>query len=162
MTDDGRDIQRLSPDKLMTGFAASPIWTGLLISLAAHVVVIGGTSLGYVYGLVDTKWAAERKADKEDMERARKAADLKEQIDSSRPDTGAGPEKTDGTKPEGAPAGKEGAAPVRPERKMTREERLMKERADTPVVKAVTEAASPEDIPKEPDLGISLDETNPD
>lgn len=158
MTDE-RDVQRLSPDKLMTGFAAGRIWTGLLISVAAHVVVIGGTSLGYIYGRIDPKGADARKADNEEKERARKAADLKDQIDSSKPDAGAGSEKTDGTKPEGAPAGKEGAASVKPEKRMTREERLMRERADTPVVKAITEVASPEDIPKEPDLGISIDET---
>jgi hypothetical protein len=37
---------------------------------------------------------------------------------------------------------------------------LMEKHKDAPVVKAITEKAKKEDIPKEPDIGISIDETN--
>jgi hypothetical protein len=36
----------------------------------------------------------------------------------------------------------------------------MEKHKDAPVVKEITEKAKKEDIPKEPDIGISIDETN--
>ena len=148
MADNERDIQRLSPDGLMSGFSTSRVWTALTISLGVHAVVILGTSLGYIYGRIDTEWAEEQKALQQKEAKAEQAAKLKDEIDAS--------------KPEKPPAGKDASSKSPPAKKMTDEERLMKERADTPVVKAITEAASPEDIPKEPGLGISIDETNPE
>ncbi len=148
MADDKRDIQRLSPDRLMSGFSTSRVWTALTISLGVHAVIILGTSLGYVYGRIDTEWAEEQKARQQEEAKAEQAARLKDEIDAS--------------KPEKSPAGKDASSKAPPAKKMSDEERLMKERADTPVVKAITEAARPEDIPKEPGLNISIEDTNPD
>ncbi len=153
MADNERDIQRLSPDRIMAGFSVSRVWTALVISLGVHAVVILGTSLGYVYGRIDTEWAEEQKARQQKEAKAEQAARLKNEIDASTPDR---------AEPEKPTAGKDAASEAPPAKKMTDEERLMKERADTPVVKAITEAAKPEDIPKEPGLNISIDDTNPD
>ncbi len=148
MADDKRDIQRLSPDRLMSGFSTSRVWTALTISLGAHAVIILGTSLGYVYGRIDTEWAEEQKARQQKEAKAEQAARLKDEIDAS--------------KPEKPSAGKDASSKAPPAKKVSYEERLMRERADTPVVKAITEVAKPEDIPKEPGLNISIEDTNPE
>ncbi|MHC4199075.1 MAG: hypothetical protein ACYSU0_03725 [Planctomycetota bacterium] len=153
MADDERDIQRLSPDRLMSGFSTSRVWTALTISLGAHAVIILGTSLGYIYGRIDTEWAEEQKALRQEEAKAEQAAKLKDEIDASKPE---------GAEPGEPPAGKDGSSKAPPAKKVSDEERLMKERADTPVVKAITEAAKPEDIPKEPGLNISIEDTNPE
>jgi hypothetical protein len=40
-------------------------------------------------------------------------------------------------------------------------EQIMHDRQNTPIIKAITEKASPEEIPNQPnDLGISINDTN--
>ena len=153
MADSERDIQRLSPDGLMAGFSTSRVWRALMISLGVHAVIILGTSLTYIYGRIDTNWAEEQKARQQAEAKAEQAEKLKDEINTSKPK---------GAEPAKPPAGTDASSKTAPAKKLTDEARLMRERADTPVVRAITEAAKPEDIPKEPALGISIDETNPE
>ena len=54
------DISKLSPDRLMRRFRDSKIIAAMLLALALHVVVLGGTSVDYIHGLVDPAWKDEQ------------------------------------------------------------------------------------------------------
>ena len=46
-------VQALDPDQLVKGFSRTNFIRFMLISVVLHVIVIGGTSMGYVFGLVN-------------------------------------------------------------------------------------------------------------
>lgn len=134
MTEDQNDIENLSPYKLIDNFSKSRLVPCIVLALAVHVAVIGGTSVGYIY---DTWIDAKDPAQQGEQEKQQDAA-------SGRPDAPASPE---------APPKAMGTAEA-PENQLDKHKHA-------PVVKKITETAKPEDIPKEPgDLGITIEETN--
>lgn len=120
------------------------MWIG--VSLLLHIVLITGTSLGFIRDTwIDPEAAKERKA--KAAEAAKAAAT--QPTAATKPASGAA----------GAPAaanGKAGSSGA----SSTGDSNLDAAK-DTPVVKRSTEAAKASEIPSKPDdLGISLDDTN--
>ena len=149
MTEHVRDIDRLSPDKLVAGFARSKVALCCLIALGIHVVVLGGTSVTYVRDVwlfpeeAKARKDAELKGKKEKADKAAAAAAAK------RPKPTSSPATAQESKPDGD-AGK------------TAHDKLLEKHKNTPVVKAITDTAKPGEIPTTPDdIGITIDETNP-
>ncbi len=144
------DIQRINPDRLVHGFRRIDLFLiGLALAVGIHVAVIGGTSVSYVLDQLDPSRVEARKAELA----ARKKAD---EAEKARAGT---PAEKDAGAPEGGPADEPAAGggdqPSSPAANVP--EHLK----DHPVVREVTEAADPDEIPDAPDdLGISLDETN--
>jgi hypothetical protein len=137
-------IDRLSPEALVKPFAESRILGWFLVALAAHAVVIGALSLGTLRDLLDPEGAAARKAA---AAAAAKAAPATE--------TAAAPAATDTAAPATATAG--GAAEAAGRTPAAEPAREL-----SPVEKATTEAAKPDEIPRAPDdLGLSIEDTNP-
>jgi outer membrane biosynthesis protein TonB len=134
------DVGRLSPDKLVVGFSRSRIMKWLLIAVIAHVAFAGATSVGFIRDhWIDPEGAAQRKAA---LEAKRKAAMEAEEAEPAEPETKAEAKaETDKKAPPDSA-------------------KLIEKHKDAPVVKEITEKAKKEDIPKEPDIGISIDETN--
>jgi len=133
---------RQSPDRLMQLFTHTPALKWLAVSIAAHLLILGITSLGYIRDRwIDPEGAAERAA-------AAKAAAA-----SVPPEAAAAPEAgATGAPPESA------AAPVAPGPRT--EAQLLEDRKNAPVVQRITDTAAPQDIPRQPDdLGLSLEDT---
>lgn len=138
---------QVAPDDLLASFSQSHLVRWFLMALLIHAVVIGGFSVGTIRDWVDPEGA---KARKEAAIAAAKAATAPAEAapaaegkpaESATPDTKAGDTKTG--------EAKAGAATSAAE-------------AKTPIEKATTEAAKPEEIPSAPDdLGLSIEDTNP-
>ncbi len=147
------DYSRHSPDRLLTGFTKGRMALWMVTAVVVHVVFIVVTSLGSIRDRwIDPEGAAARKVA---LEAARKAASqvapAPAKTPSVAPATNAAPvaqtNATEGTN----------AAAVTGNGK----DEIPDDRRNTPVVKRITEAAKPEDIPKQPNgLGISIDDTN--
>ena len=139
---DDQDIQRHSPQKLMGSFAGSRMLVCLGIALAVHVIIVGGSSLDYIYYNWINREAGKARQERLEAERKAKADGGREAAET--------PAGGDAKAEPGAAAGAEG------------EEAMLEAHSDTPVVKRVTEKATPDEIPEQPEeLGISLDDTNP-
>ena len=83
------------------------------------------------------------------------AAEEEVQAEDGTPAADAAPAIQEASAPAGTPA----ARPAVSDGDATDAE-LLQQRSDSPVVKRITEAAKPEEIPDEPgDLGISLEDT---
>ena len=52
------DIQHLDPDSLVKGFSKTAFVRFLLVSVVLHIVIIGGTSVGFVLNIVNPPEAA--------------------------------------------------------------------------------------------------------
>ena len=137
----GRSASRspadVSPDDLLADFSTSHIVRWFLVALLLHAVVIGGFSIGTIRDALDPEGA---KARKEAALAAAKAAATPAATaepataPSAATPAAAAPEATAATKPD---------AP------------------QTPIEKATTEAAKPDEIPDAPDdLGLSIEDTN--
>jgi len=139
------DPTPLSPDKLVTGFSRTRIARWLLLALLVHVVFAGATSVGFIRDhWIDPEGAALRKKEREAKRKAELAAATEAETEKAE----ASPE------PKAAPDAKveAKAAPDDP--------KLIEKHKDAPIIKEITAKAKKKDIPKEPDLGISIDETN--
>lgn len=144
MPDTDKDIERLAPQKLLERFSRGRILLCLGAAALLHVVIIGSLSTSYIYynwinpeaGIAReeaAKKAAEGTTDEAATPAKAKAADTNQVAES---------------KPKDDDSGKSQA-------------QLLEEHKDSPVVKAITEKAKPEEIPAEPDsLGISIEDTN--
>jgi hypothetical protein len=138
MTDPSQvDIQKLSPDKLMRRFSESGIVACIFLAFVLHVIVLGGTSVSYIHGLVDPAW-------KEQQERLEAEARNRRQAARAAKTGAARPAAT-------APATRPATRPVtRPKPKGDGERKLPKE---------LTTMPGSGEIPKLPGRGISIDET---
>jgi hypothetical protein len=124
---------QISPDDLLLGFSKSHLVRWFLAALVLHAIVIGGFSVGTVRDWLDPEGAKVRK---EAAIAAVKAASAPAEAAASQPAEG---------QPEAKPAEPQAGA-----------------EAKTPIEKATTEAAKPEEIPSAPDdLGLSIEDTNP-
>jgi hypothetical protein len=137
MAEPSPDLARLSPDKLVARFARSKILGCIVLALAIHIVFAGATSVTFIRDRwIDPEGAAQRK---KEQEAAAKAAQEDEEAEpedaapASAPTQAKSPE-SDAQPPDG--------------------------RKDAPIVKETTDLPEKGEIPTEPDLGISIDETN--
>jgi hypothetical protein len=147
MSDTGNDMERLAPQKLLEPFAKGKVIRFVILAVVIHVVVIGAFSTRYVY----YNWI-DREAGK-----ALKEAEALEVAERKAGPATAAPIATNRA---AAPAAPKGSAP---QTTGTSDKELVEKHGDKPVVKAITEAASPDEIPKAPTpdgLGISLEDTN--
>jgi len=142
--DKDNDVDRFAPQKLLDEFTKSRIVLCVALALAVHVVLIGGSSLEYVYFNWINRDAgiAREEAKKAELEAKKKAE--REAAAAAR----AAKSKTS-----------EKAAEKKPGAEDTDEEMIEKHK-DSTVVKEITETATPDEIPDKPDdLGISIEET---
>ena len=124
---------QISPDDLLLGFSKSHLVRWFLAALVLHAIVIGGFSVGTVRDWLDPEGAKVRK---EAAIAAVKAASAPAEAAAAQPSEG---------QPEAKPAEPQAGS-----------------EAKTPIEKATTEAAKPEEIPSAPDdLGLSIEDTNP-
>jgi len=147
MSDIGDNIERLSPQKLLESFSKGKAISCVILALAIHVVVIGGLSVRYIYYNWINPEAGELLRQREEQEAAEK--------------------KLQASAPAPATSNATGVAAVTPPDKTPQaageDRKIVQEHGDKPVVKAITDAAKPEEIPDMPTpggLGISLDDTN--
>lgn len=147
MNPNSPEIEKLSPQKLLGTFTQSRFVLWVVAALAIHIVVIGGMSAGYIRDTwIDPEGAIQRKAAAEAAAKA-EAEKLMRQ-NAPAPATNAASAAVTATNPP-APAATTNA-----------EANLLEQRKDTPVVKAITETAPTNDIPKQPDdIGISIKDT---
>ncbi len=132
-------IDRLSPDSLVASFSQSHLVRWFLVAFVMHTVVIGAFSIGYVRDLIDPVGAAARKADVIAAAKAVVAA------------TAAAPPADPAAKPG------DGKTP------QSAEKSDGKSAEKSPIEKATSEAAKPDEIPATPDdLGLSIEDTNPE
>jgi len=141
------EIDRLSPDSLITMFSRSPLLLACVLSVVIHGALTLATSWKYTY---------------ENYIKEKPASSLQEEPAATN-GTAAAAAATNA--PPVAPtngvavpaAATNAAAPVEDE-----EAAKLKQYSNAPVVKAITEVASTNEIPKVEDaLGISIKETNP-
>jgi hypothetical protein len=145
MNPNSPEIEKLSPQKLLGTFTQSRFVLWVVAALAIHIVVIGGMSAGYIRDTwIDPEGAVQRKAAAEAAAKA-EAEKLMRQ---------------------NAPVPATNAAAVAatnaptPAATTNAEANLLEQRKNTPVVKAITETAPTNDIPKQPDdIGISIKDT---
>jgi len=125
---------RQDPDKLMKLFSTTPVLRWIVVSVLAHILIIGLTSPGYILD----HWID---PDGADARAARRAA-----VQAEQEETAPSPAET----PEAdaaAPAAGTAAGP-------------QVQRDAAPVVRRITETPAAQDIPREPDdLGLSLEDT---
>jgi hypothetical protein len=135
----------LSKGKAVAGFGKTNTMMWISVSLVIHIALIGGTSVPYIMDRwIDPDAAVARKAAAE-AEAAKKKAEAKAAASGKPLTPPVGPGNGAATAPSTGP-------------KLTPDEAA---KADTPVMKRITETAKPEDMPKKPDdLGLSIDETN--
>ncbi len=132
-------IDRLSPDSLVASFSQSHLVRWFLVAFVMHTVVIGAFSIGYVRDLIDPVGAAARKAEVIAAAKAVVAA------------TAAAPPADPAAKPG------DGKTP------QSAEKSDGKSAEKSPIEKATSEAAKPDEIPATPDdLGLSIEDTNPE
>jgi len=142
-----KDTDRFAPQHLLVEFTKNRIVRCLAVALVVHVVIIGGSSLDYVwYSWINpeagrAREEAQKKAREAEVAKARAAetqpSDSGEKGESG--ETGTG----EGSSGEGTDQG------------------LTEKNKTNPVMQEITEKAKPEDIPDRPeDLGLSIDETS--
>lgn len=140
---DAAAAAQASPDDLLASFSESHVVRWFLVALLIHAVVIGGMSVGTIRDWADPEGA---KARKEAAIAAAKAA-------TAPTETAAVP-AAEQEKPAEADAAGPGQA--KPAAATTATD------AKTPIEKATTDAAKPDEIPSAPDeLGLSIEDTNP-
>ena len=141
MNQTDQDKDRFSPDKLLDGFRKTAFIKWLIIAVLAHAVLIAVTSVSYMLDVVNPDRVERRKAEEKARIEAKQAA-------FEKPASGQ-----DGGE-EAAPAST--SAPA-----MDSDAALLEQHKDSPVVKAITEVAKPEEIPDKPqNIGISFEDTN--
>ncbi len=157
----------MSPQKLLIGFSRDRIIFWISVAVVAHIIFISALSLGYIRDTwIDPDGAAKRKADAVAAVEAAKKAEAEKN---------AKPTVATGTVAKAAATGTVAQAGVAATGSVAATtgvvtadgnttgttEQIMDERKNSPIVKKITEKATPDEIPKQPsDLGISIDDTN--
>lgn len=149
-----REIERMVPDQLVSGFTETPLMKFLVVALIAHVVLVSVASVGYVYDTwIDPEGAAERQA----------AAKAKL---NPKPDTTTNPAAAapgPGDQPASATTQAQSTGTTTEPGDGSSDTLTVngREVPNTETMRELTDVADKKDIPKEPDLGINLDETDP-
>lgn len=137
-----RQADQMSPDDLLAGFSKSHLLRWFLMALFIHAVVIGGFSVGTIRDWVDPEGAKARKEAAIAAAKAAAAPAEQAPVPEGKPAESVAPEANAGEAKPAAPS--------------------TEAKAKTPIEKATTEAAKPEEIPSAPDdLGLSIEDTNP-
>lgn len=144
---DATDIDRLSPDPLLNRFSRPRTLSYLLLAVLVHALLIGGTSIGYIYdNYVDPEGAAIRR-----MERTETASPqaMNPPGDSPAAAPSASTDATAAAATDEPPIPDE-ASPEPPGER------------DAPIVERITELPAPGETPVDPfDDGIlSIEDTN--
>jgi hypothetical protein len=144
MNQHSHEIEKLSPPSLLAGFTKSRLVAWIVVATLIHVVVIGALSFDYIRDTwINPEGAALRKQQAEAA--AREA--LKAATETNTAAAATAPSNTKAAT----------VTTAKPAKQLTEEERLAKERNNTPVMKEITETASTNDIPREPDaLDLSI------
>jgi len=122
------------------------MWVG--VALLAHVVIIGATSVTYLRDQIDPAGAVARKTAQANAAAAAAAAATQPASAPAVADAAPAP-----ANPDASPAATPAAAEVS-------DDKAMEDRKDSAMVKKITEAAKPAEIPAKPNnTGIDLDET---
>ncbi|MEI8351314.1 MAG: hypothetical protein WCG36_03275 [bacterium] len=150
------EINAVSPEQLLVVFSRGRILLWMGVAVLIHVGVIGVTSVGYIRDhWIDPEGAKARKetvaaaleAEKARMAPAVRPAPPAASAVAATNSPASVPAPAAATNAPGATAGDEAAQ--------------LAARRGTKVVKRITEAASSNEIPQKPDLGILLEDTNP-
>lgn len=130
------DIEKLSPEKLLRQFSRSGIMLCIILAFGLHVIVLGGTSVDYIHGMIDPAWQEEQDRLKAEARRKAEAERRARQ----------GAVVTATTAPAARPTSRPAAKPKPPAggRKLPAE---------------VTTMPKPGEVPKLPGSGIGIDET---
>jgi len=153
MTTLDQDPEHFAPQKLLTGFSKTRIFTWLLASIVLHVVVIGASSPEYLYYHVINWKAGEERERLQKQEEARRGQEEAE----------AGKVQETRAQPVPKKPARNGEPAVRPEGEERNTSAMMKKHEDKPVIERINETAAPEEIPKQPDdLGLSIMDTETD
>ena len=145
------EVEKVSPEKLLAGFARGRIALWVVVAVVAHVLLIGGTSVGFIRDRwVDPEGAQVRKVKAQEIVAAAKKAATKAAAAAAAPKA----------KPTAAAvASATNAAPVAAA--STNEPAAGRAVQDTPVMQRVTATATTNELPKPgDDLGISIRDTN--
>ncbi len=147
MNPNSPEIEKLSPQKLLGTFTQTRFVLWVVAAIAIHIVVIGGLSAGYIRDTwIDPEGAVQRKAAAEAAAKAEAEKLMKQP--APLPATNAAPAAVAATNAP-APVATTNAAAS-----------LLEQRKETPIVKAITEVAPTNDIPRQPDdIGISIKDT---
>lgn len=139
MNQTNQEKDRFSPDKLLDGFRKTAFAKWLVIAVLAHAIVIAATSVGYMLDVVNPERVERRQAEEKARIEAKQAALTKPAEDRDEDEEAAA-----------------AAAPA-----MDSDAALLEQHKDSPIVKAITETAKPEEIPDQPqNIGISFDDTD--
>ena len=140
------DIERLAPQKLLERFSKGRVLLCLVAAIVLHVVIIGGLSTRYIYyNWINPEAGVARE------EAAKKAAEKAASLAAGEAIGTATATDTNSTAKSQTSAAGDDAT----------QQELLEKHKSAPVVKAITEAAAPDEIPTEPDsLGISIEDTN--
>lgn len=138
MSDSTIETEELSSDQLLAAFTKGSFIKWIVVAVVVHIVFIAVCSIGSIV----KRFAPQKPAAAEEEVQAEATAPAAEEAQQP-----AATAETPATKP----AVSDGDAT---------DAELLQQRSDSPVVKRITEAAKPEEIPDEPgDLGISLEDT---
>jgi len=143
------DVENLSPHKLLRHFSKNRVLPCIILALMVHVLVIGGSSAEFIY----YTWI-DPSANPDAATAGQPGEQPGEGAPGSTPAAGDPSEEKPGDAENGAgdepsePGGNGSTTP--PDEDQT-----------PPVVKRITEKASPDEIPADPDdFGISIEDTN--
>jgi hypothetical protein len=145
------NIEKLNPHSLLQNFSKSRALPALILALLIHAVVVGGLSTSYIYRTwIDPTATAEAPAvDPEKSADPAKPADGTEG-DPKEPTPGNGENASNNKPATGSPNATD---PANSKKGGTGND------DPPPIVKRVTNAADPDDIPDDPGgLGISIDD----
>ena len=137
--------EEVTSDQLLSAFTGGGFFKWVVVAVIAHIIFIAVFSIGsIVKRFAPAKPAAEEEQQTAEAAPAANAAegDAAAAANGETAGTASAPAKSAASSDEATDA------------------EILKERAESPVVKRLTEAAKPEEIPSVPDdLGISLDDT---
>ncbi|MEI8138816.1 MAG: hypothetical protein WCI03_03000 [bacterium] len=150
---DAAAVDAVAPEQLLVVFTRGRILFWAAVAVAIHVVVIGVTSVGYIRDRwIDPEGAKVRKEAAVAALAAEKAREKPQPppapAASNAPAVAATATNVASATTNVTPASGGGEAAQ------------LEARRNTTVVKRITEAASSNEIPKKPELGISLEDTN--
>lgn len=138
------------PQRLVANFTKNRVLLCIVLALGLHALVIAGTSVDYIYyNMINQEAGRARVALREKEQEERKEAERREQL-----------KKVEAVRAARATKASASNASTKDDSKLSHDE-LMAKHKDAPVVKRVTEVASPDEIPDAPDdLNISLEDTS--
>ncbi len=146
MNDNDNSIERLSPQKLLQTFAHGKVIRCVLAAVAIHVLIIGAMSTHYIY----VTWVNPEALNAEQGDDAAGATNNPGGVATT--PTGSSNETAPTTEP----------ATVTPKPANDGDREIVEKHGDKPTAKAITDAATPDEIPDLPTpggLGISLEDT---